>query len=158
VTRAGDRFVALVPATSVSRKSAIVHDSSNSGQSLFVEPLEACEPNNRLLELRGEAAAEERRILRELGLAVRAAAPELEVLEDTLATLDALRACAAWAVELGGWRSLPGGDALRLVRASHPLLMMGERRDRTVPLDLELQGNARLLLVSGPTWAARRCC
>jgi len=184
VTRAGDRFVALVPATSVARKSAIVHDSSNSGQSLFVEPLEACEPNNRLIELRGEAAAEERRILRELGLAVREAAPELETLEDTLAILDALRASAVWAVELGGVAITPGGDTLRLVSARHPLLAMAEARARSgeaelapagaelagpelarakgegvsrtvVPLDLELGEKGRLLLVSGPNMGGK---
>jgi DNA mismatch repair protein MutS2 len=155
VTRAGDRFVALVPATAVARRSAIVHDSSNSGQSLFVEPLEVCEANNRLIELRGEAATEERRILRELGVAVREAAPELELLEATLATLDALRASAAWAVELGGVAITPGGDTLRLVRARHPLLMMGEQRERTVPLDLELGDSGRLLLVSGPNMGGK---
>ena len=155
VTRAGDRFVALVPASSMARRSAIVHDSSNSGQSLFVEPLETTEANNRLIELRSEAAAEERRILRELGLAVRAAAPELEVLEDTLATLDALRACAAWAVEFAGVAIRPGGETLRLVSARHPLLMMGEQRNRTVPLDLELNGSDRILLVSGPNMGGK---
>ena len=171
VTRAGDRFVALVPASSVARRSAIVHDSSNSGQSLFVEPLEACEANNRLIELRADAAAEERRILRELGLAVRAAAPGLETLEDTLATLDALRACAGWALELGGVAITPGGDTLRLIRAKHPLLAMAARRADTadpalaraegegasnvVPLDLELGGEGRLLLVSGPNMGGK---
>ena len=172
VTRAGDRFVALVPASSVARKSAIVHDSSNSGQSLFVEPLETCEANNRLIELRAEAGAEERRILRELGLAVRAAAPELETLEDTLATLDALRASAVWGVELSGVAITPGGDTLRLVGARHPLLMMAQARERAgepalaraegagvsrtvVPLDLELREANRLLLVSGPNMGGK---
>jgi DNA mismatch repair protein MutS2 len=155
VTRAGDRFVALVPASSVARRSAIVHDSSNSGQSLFVEPIETTEANNRLIELRSEAAAEERRILRELGAAVRAAAPDLETLEDTLATLDALRASAVWAVELSGVAITPGGETLRLIGARHPLLMMGEQRERTVPLDLELGGDSRLLLVSGPNMGGK---
>jgi DNA mismatch repair protein MutS2 len=139
----------------VARRSAIVHDSSNSGQSLFVEPLETCEANNHLIELRAEAAAEERRILRELGLAVRAAAPDLETLEDTLATLDALRAAATWAVELSGVALTPGGDTLRLVSARHPLLMMGEQRERTVPLDLELGRDGRILLVSGPNMGGK---
>src|SRR5262249_48174855 len=120
-----------------------------------VEPLEACEANNRLIELRAEAAAEERRILRELGLAVRAAAPGLETLEDALATLDALRAGALWAVELGGVAITPGGDTLRLVRAKHPLLAMGEQREKTVPLDLELSDGGRLLLVSGPNMGGK---
>jgi DNA mismatch repair protein MutS2 len=124
VTRAGDRFVALVPAAGFSRKQGIVHDTSNSGQSLFVEPLEACEPNNRLIELRAEATAEERRILRELAAEVRAHAPALDALERTLAVLDALRACASWAVELGGVAITPGGPRLRLVQARHPLLAM----------------------------------
>jgi DNA mismatch repair protein MutS2 len=163
VTRAGDRFVALVPATSVARKTAIVHDTSNSGQSLFVEPIEATEANNRLIEWRSEAAAEERRILRELGLAVRAAAPELETLEDTLATLDGLRACASWAVELSGVAITPGGDALKLVAARHPLLAMaaltragGEGApSKVIPLDLELGAAGRILLVSGPNMGGK---
>jgi DNA mismatch repair protein MutS2 len=165
VTRVGDRFVALVAASSVARKTAIVHDTSNTGQSLFVEPLEVCEANNQLIELRAEAGAEERRILRELGMAVREAAPALEALEDTLATLDALRASAVWAVELGGVAVTPGGTTLRLLRARHPLLAMAEHARRAegeavsksgeavsnvVPLDLELGDGGRILLVSGP--------
>ena len=155
VTRFGDRFVTLVPAAGFSRRQGIVHDTSNSGQSLFVEPLEACESNNRLLELRAESLAEERRILRELAADVRAAAPVLEVLEDVLARLDALRACASWAVEYGGIAVSPGGDQLRLVQARHPLLMMGERRGDVVPLDLELGRVGRLLLVSGPNMGGK---
>jgi DNA mismatch repair protein MutS2 len=155
VTRFGERFVALVPAAGGARKQGIVHDTSNTGQSLFVEPFEACEANNRLLELRAGVAAEERRLLRELAAAVWQAAPELEALEATLATLDALRAVAAWAVELGGESVAPGGELLRLTRARHPLLAMGPRRADVVPLDLELGPEARLLLVSGPNMGGK---
>lgn len=155
VTRFENRFVALVPAAGFARRQGIVHDTSNSGQSLFVEPLEACEENNRLLELRAEAAAEERRILRELAAEVRAAAPALGALEDTLATLDALRACASWAVEFGGVALTPGGDRLTLRAARHPLLAMGERRAEVVPLELELGEGGRLLLVSGPNMGGK---
>ncbi len=141
VTRAGDRFVALVPAAGFSRRQGIVHDTSNSGQSLFVEPLETCEANNRLIEQRAVASEEERRILRELAAEVRRSAPALETLERTLAVLDALRACAGWAVEFGGVAITPGGAELKLVRARHPLLVMnagrihpkGERGGDAVP-------------------------
>src|SRR5262249_37737655 len=68
--RHGDRFVALVPAAGFPRRRGIVHDVSGSGQSLFVEPFEACDDNNRLLSLRAEADEEERRVLRELAGAV----------------------------------------------------------------------------------------
>ena len=155
VTRHADRFVALVPAAGFVRKQGIVHDTSNSGQSLFVEPLEACESNNRLLELRADALAEERRILRELAAAVFGSAPALIALEDTLAQLDALRGCAAWAVEFSGMAVTPGGTRLRLRSARHPILAMGERAATVVPLDLELGDDGRLLLVSGPNMGGK---
>lgn len=155
VTRFADRFVALVPAAGFVRKQGIVHDTSNSGQSLFVEPLEACEANNRLMELRADALAEERRILRELAAAVFASAPALLALEDTLAILDALRASAVWAVEFGGLALHPGGERLRLRSARHPILAMGERAASVVPLDLELGEGGRLLLVSGPNMGGK---
>ncbi|NOT34625.1 MAG: hypothetical protein HOP12_10715, partial [Candidatus Eisenbacteria bacterium] len=96
VTRHGDRFVALVPAAGFSRRTAIVHDVSASGQSLFVEPLEMCEDNNRMLELRAAAFEEERRILRDLRAAVLAAREPLARLEAALVHFDALRAAARW--------------------------------------------------------------
>lgn len=155
VTRFADRFVALVPAAGFVRKQGIVHDTSNSGQSLFVEPLEVCEANNRLLEMRADALAEERRILRELAAAVFGSAPALLALETRLAQLDALRAAAVWAVEFGGLALTPGGERLRLRSARHPILAMGERAASVVPLDLELGDEGRLLLVSGPNMGGK---
>ncbi len=157
VTRHGDRFVALVPAAGFPRRRAVVHDVSGSGQSLFVEPLEACEANNRLLEVRAAAAEEERRILHELARAVVEAAEALRRLEDTLAHLDGLRARALWAREFGGTAVTPGGGRLKLVRARHPLLAMAERAGgrAVIPLDLELGQGSRVLLVSGPNMVGK---
>lgn len=155
VTRFGDRFVACVPAAGFARKRGIVHDTSNSGQSLFVEPLEACEGNNHLLEQRAVATEEERRILRELAEAIAASADALLETESVLAELDALRARARWAADLHGTVLPIAEGALRLVRARHPLLAMGERRDQVVPLDLALESGGRLLLVSGPNMGGK---
>lgn len=155
VTRHGERFVALVPAAGFPRRRGIVHDVSGSGHSLFVEPLEACEDNNRLLELRAVVADEERRILLELGQAARDAAPELERLEEGLVHLDTLRARARWAHAVGAVAIPPGGDRLALVRARHPLLAMGARADDVVPLDLSLGAGGRVLLVSGPNMGGK---
>ena len=52
MTRHGERFVALVPAAGFPRRRGIVHDVSGSGHSLFVEPLELCDANNEVIELR----------------------------------------------------------------------------------------------------------
>lgn len=155
VTRHGDRFVALVPAAGFSRKRGIVHDTSNSGQSLFVEPLEACEGNNHLLELRGIASAEAQRILRELADGVRTHRDAVLATEDALSRLDAIRAAARWANAHGGVALEPAAGPLHLVRARHPLLAMGERRDVIVPLDLTLAPDGRLLLVSGPNMGGK---
>jgi DNA mismatch repair protein MutS2 len=155
VTRFGDRFVACVPAAGFARKRGIVHDTSNSGQSLFVEPLEACEGNNHLLEMRAAAADEERRILRELANDIGAASEALLATETVLADLDALRARARWASDLDATVVPIAEGSLRLVRARHPLLAMGERRDSVVPLDLALESSGRLLLVSGPNMGGK---
>lgn len=157
VTRHGDRFVALVPAAGFPRRRAVVVDVSGSGQSLFVEPLEACEANNRLLEVRAAVGEEERRIYRELARSVADAADALRTLEGALAHLDGLRARGRWAREFGGTVVTPGGDRLRLRRARHPLLAMAEGQGgRTaVPLDLELGPSGRVLLVSGPNMGGK---
>lgn len=155
VTRFGDRFVACVPAAGFARKRGIVHDTSNSGQSLFVEPLEACEGNNHLLEMRTAALEEELRILRELAEAVGGASEALLATESALADLDALRARARWASDLGATVVPVEEGTLRLARARHPLLAMGERRESVVPLDLVLESPGRLLLVSGPNMGGK---
>jgi len=158
VTRHGDRFVALVPAAGFPRRRGIVHDVSGSGQSLFVEPIEVCDANNQLLELRAAALEEERRIVRELAAAVMDSAPALLALEATLVHLDTLRARARWALELGATAITPRGDRLKLEGARHPLLALAALAPEprpVVPLDLELGRAGRLLLVSGPNMGGK---
>jgi DNA mismatch repair protein MutS2 len=157
VTRHGDRFVALVPAAGFPRRRGIVHDVSNTGQSLFVEPLEACEANNRLLEIRNAALDEERRILRELAGAVLDAAAELGALEGAIVHLDTLRARGRWANAHRAVAVTPGGDGLSLRDARHPLLAMAERAGgaRVVPFDLGLGDGGRVLIVSGPNMGGK---
>jgi DNA mismatch repair protein MutS2 len=155
VTRHADRFVALVPAAGFPRRRALVHDVSGSGQSLFVEPLEMCESNNRLMELRSVVTDEERRILRELADSVRGSGDAILALEETIAHLDTLRARARWGIEFAGIALTPGGERIRLLAARHPLLAMSERGGSVVPLDLELTAPGRLLLVSGPNMGGK---
>lgn len=163
VTRHADRFVALVPAAGFPRRRGIVHDVSGSGQSLFVEPLEACEANNHLIELRAGVAAEEARLLRELAGRVIDVREEFLALEAGLVHLDTLRARARWAAEVGAIALEPGpaggsGDErgrLRLRSARHPLLALSERRASLVPLDLDLEPPGTLLLVSGPNMGGK---
>jgi DNA mismatch repair protein MutS2 len=100
-------------------------------------------------------ADEERRILRELGGAVRAEAAAIDVLEEVLVRFDTLRARARWAEALDAIAITPGGDRLRLSAARHPLLALGRDREHLVPLDLELDERGRMLLVSGPNMGGK---
>lgn len=155
VTRRGDRFVAMVPAAGFSRSRGIVHDVSGSGQSLYVEPIEFCEANNRVAALHGRVAEEERRVLLELTREVRDAEEAIRGLERALVELDTLRARAGWALEHEAVALTPAGTRVRLKSARHPLLAMGARRSELVPLDLELEDDRRLLLVSGPNMGGK---
>ena len=155
VTRHADRFVALVPAAGFARRRALVHDVSGSGQSLYVEPVEMCEANNHLIELRAKVVEEEQRVLAELAADATAQRETLVLLIEALVMLDTLRARARWARELGARAIEPGGGRMRLREARHPLLAMARGGAAVVPLDLELTESGRLLLVSGPNMGGK---
>ncbi len=101
VTQRGGRPVLAVKASSRSSVPGIVHDSSDSGQTLFVEPFDVVELNNRQSEAAGAEREEAERILRELSSAVGERAGALELVVDATARIDV-------AVALGsvsrGWR------------------------------------------------------
>jgi DNA mismatch repair protein MutS2 len=160
VTRHGERFVAMVPAAGFPRRRGIIHDVSGSGQSLLVEPLEWCGENNRLIESRRAARDEERRILEALGAEVDQHRDAITAMEERLVRLDALAARARWGLAFGGIALRPGGDALVLQAARHPMLAMGVGREKgaVVPLDLELHTErvtGSVLLVSGPNMGGK---
>ena len=160
VTRQGERQVAMVPAAGFPRRRAIVHDTSASGQSLLVEPLEWCSENNSVIEARRAALEEERRVILALAGQTLAEREALERLEEGLVRLDTLRARARWAQEVEAVALLPAGDSLRLSSARHPLLAMGVgvAREAVVPLDLELHTSrvpGKVLLVSGPNMGGK---
>ena len=122
----------------------IVHDSSGSGQTLFVEPFAVVELSNRQSEAAGAEREEATRILRELSESVGARADALVALVEAAAAVDLALACGALS---RGWRGAPVevSDEVRLVAARHPLLDPGT----AVAIDLDL-GELRALVVSGP--------
>jgi DNA mismatch repair protein MutS2 len=144
VTERDGRPVLAVKAGSRSGVPGIVHDSSGSGQTLFVEPLAVVELNNRLAEAAGAEREEAERILRELSGAVGARAAELETLVEATAAVDLALARGALSRRWGG-APVAVGDEVRLLAARHPLLDPAT----AVPIDLDLDG-LRALVVSGP--------
>lgn len=159
----GGRLVLMLQAGARGRIPGLVHGRSGRGKSFYFEPLDAVESNNQLQQTADEEAAEKRRILAEL---VRRLVDELPAIRRRaafVADLDLLQACVRFA-EASGARlvDLGGRHELRLVGARHPLLdpTLAELRrealgqpghsEPIVGLDLELTGERRALVVTGP--------
>jgi DNA mismatch repair protein MutS2 len=143
-TLRGGRPVLAVKASSRSAVPGIVHDSSGSGETIFVEPIALVEANNRTRELIAEEAEEQERILRMLS---RLAGEEREVLDAVTAALAELDLALASTALSSAWRGcrVEPGDEVDLRAARHPLLDPAT----AVPIDLPLEGT-RALVVSGP--------
>jgi DNA mismatch repair protein MutS2 len=143
-TERGGRPVLAVKASSRAAVPGIVHDSSGSGETLFVEPMALVEASNRVRELVAQEAEEEARILRALSRLVGTERAALDDLTAALARLDLALARAALSRAWDGCRVEPR-DEVDLRAARHPLLDPA----RAVPIDLPLEG-VRALVISGP--------
>jgi len=133
----------------------IIHDRSQSGATVFVEPEAVIALNNELTRLGLEAEAEEARILLELTDLVRVALPALARLVDGLGALDLVFARAGLAEAEGAVEPVVTADGdLDLPAARHPLLLAqrraGQPRGPVVPVDLRLPAARPALVISGP--------
>jgi DNA mismatch repair protein MutS2 len=153
VTLRNDRYV--IPVRAANRRAApgVVHGASSSGQTLFVEPMEAVEQNNELVRLSEAETAEIAKILDELTGRVRANHPALARMAAALGEIDSIFARAQFARRFEC--TLPrfsGEGRLRLSGARHPVLQMAlEKRGRAmVPLTIELGGAETVMVISGP--------
>ena len=173
VTLRNDRFVIPVRAAERSRVQGVVHAASATGQTVFVEPFETIEHNNRLVQLAEEEAAEINRILDELSQRLRANLGPLRSAVATIAELDSVFARARFAREFdctlpefsspADFQSSASGEfpiesfqsvspTLELKDARHPVLADTLRaHGRTVvPMTLALGGEETVLVISGP--------
>jgi DNA mismatch repair protein MutS2 len=153
VTLRNDRFVIPVRAADRRAIPGVVHGASATGQTLFVEPLETIDLNNRLVQLVEDEAAEIARILFEFTELLRADRGPLEFASATIADLDSVFARARYAREFDA--AIPEfsvDNHLRLAAARNPVLEDNLRRKNRpiVPMSLELGGNETIMVISGP--------
>jgi len=158
ITIRGDRFVIPVKAEFKRRVPGVVHGSSSSGQTVYVEPLETIEQNNELVRLLDEEQAEIHRILVAMTRALGENATALLLGAGILAEVESHVARARFANDLECVRPVFGSE-ISLTGARHPLLeqrMLAEAREtgeaakRPVPLTIALPAEARQLIISGP--------
>jgi DNA mismatch repair protein MutS2 len=130
-----------------------VQDYSQTGQTVFIEPAETLETNNRIQELEIAERREIERILKELSSMVRGELPDVRHNQELLAGFDSLYGRARLAVETGSnLPELSGGGRLRIVKGYHPWLLISHRaaKEKVFPLDMELGGDEQVLVISGP--------
>ena len=139
----------------------IVHDESATGKTVFIEPAEVVEANNRIRELEGEERREIIRILTDFSSVVRPHVPALLQSYEFLAEVDFIRAKALWGMETGsGKPSLEERQVVDWFDAVHPLLQisLAKHGKKVVPLDIELTSEQRILLISGPNAGGKSVC
>jgi len=148
VTDRNGRFVLVVRSEHRTAIPGIVHGSSGSGASLYLEPLSTVEINNDIVALEQQEAEEVRRILLGLSDAFRRRAAELHRTVDAATTLDEWQAKARYSMAIGGIRPVISADGrLELRAARHPLLVEG---GRVIPVDILLIPPTRVLVITGP--------
>src|SRR6202020_18268 len=172
ITIRGERFVIPVKAEFKRKVPGVIHGSSSSGQTVFVEPLETIEQNNELVRLLDEELAEIHRILLEMTRRIGEQAESILASVDVLGELELLFAKARFAedyncvaVELTGVSEIPegsGGDSRPRLSASearlllhnvrHPLLERNLKLKgaAVVPISVDLEGDRRQLVITGP--------
>ncbi len=149
VTQRGGRYVIPVKAEYRSVVKGIVHDQSASGATVFIEPLEVLEANNRVREAELAEQLEVQRILDGLSRSVERAGEDLHATIEALASLDVVLAKAHFAEAFDAERPvLDGAGRLDLVGARHPLLV--ESGVPVVPIDVRLGSDFRVLVITGP--------
>ena len=162
ITQRNSRLVLLIKTDFKSQAPGIVHDVSDSGATVFIEPLAAIEPGNRWRESRLAEEREEERVLRALAARVGQQGDDLLLALDLLARLDLAMAKGRYSADrraiaptivpdnpapaaATGETGVKPRRQLRLTAARHPLLTA-----RVVPISLELGGDNGVMVITGP--------
>ena len=158
VIRRGGRSTVAVKAKSSGRVRGILHDRSQSGETVFIEPQEVVEPQNRLFEIGADERREVARVVNELARKLAGEKPLFEAAAKAIGKLEMSWISACFAGEYSARPALLPGERgaapeLLLREARHPLLIEQEKLGRleaVCPIDLRLGLEFDLLLVTGP--------
>jgi DNA mismatch repair protein MutS2 len=152
VTQRNGRFVVPVRMDQRSRMQGIVHGTSSSGATVFMEPLDALEMNNDLVRLREEEDREVHRILGEISERLRESFPELDEAARVLGDIEVVFAIARFGREFDCVVPKVTDGPITIRRGRHPLLESRLRKQRkpVVPFAVDLDSECRTLVISGP--------
>ena len=139
----------------------IVHDESASGKTVFIEPEIVVEANNRIRELEGEERREIIRILTDFTNIIRPMVPDILQSYEFMGEIDFIQAKAIFSQNIKAIRPiLEDKQQVDWARAIHPLLFLSlqKQEKQVVPLDISLNEEKRILIISGPNAGGKSVC
>lgn len=158
--RDGRLVIPVAPAFKRKLKG-IVHDESASGKTVFIEPSEVVESNNRIRELESEEKREIVKILIAFTDIVRPLAPDIIQSYEFLAWIDFIRAKARFSLDIEAIKpAMENKQQIGWDKAKHPLLYLSHKKQNKsiVPLDIWLDSENRILIISGPNAGGKSVC
>jgi len=155
------RLVIPVSASNKRKISGYIHDTSATGQTVYIEPAEVFEINNEVQNLRIEERQEVIRILTDFTDFLRPHIPGLSEFYRFLGEIDFIRAKAGLAIKMDAVKPmLTDRPMMKWQKAIHPLLNQSLKQQgrKIVPLDIELNSEQRILIISGPNAGGKSVC
>lgn len=155
------RLVIPVSPTLKKRLRGIVHDESATGKTVFIEPQEVVEANNRIRELEAEEKREIIQILKHITMLIRPNTKELIRAFSFLADLEFVRARVSLAKHIGGiYPNVSPYPIIDWTLAQHPLLKLSLEKQgkKVVPLEIKLDRKQHILIISGPNAGGKSVC
>lgn len=157
ITQRGDRFVLPVKADHSGQIQGIVHDTSSSGSTLYIEPKAIIDMGNKLQTTRNQEKREEEKILRQLTEKIGAVWQDLEKLLAIVTTIDLATAKARYSIWLNGhppeFVDFQGEEGIYLKQLRHPLLVWQEKHEdgkEVIPIDVLINPETRVVAITGP--------
>ncbi len=155
------RLVIPVSPTLKKRLRGIVHDESATGKTVFIEPQEVVEANNRIRELEAEEKREIIQILKHITMLIRPNTKELLRAFSFLADLEFVKAKVSFATHIGGiCPNILPYPIIDWTLAEHPLLKLSLKKQgkEIVPLEIKLDRKQHILIISGPNAGGKSVC
>ena len=157
ITQRGDRFVIPVKAPQKDQIPGIIHDTSSTGATLYVEPNAVVDLGNRLRQYRRQEQAEEEKVLRALSEQIAAVHEDLEELLAVATILDLATARARYSLWLQGnvpkFIDFEKGEPITLRQLRHPLLIWQQQHEQgteVVPINVQIDPKIRVVAITGP--------
>lgn len=155
------RLVIPVPPAYKRKVRGIVHDESATGKTVFIEPEAAVEINNKIRELLSDEKKEVIKILTAISSELRPRVPEMMDSYNFLSEIDFIRAKALFAQDTNAVLPKVSNETLLdWSMAKHPILLLNNRRSgkEVVPLNIQLNKENRILIISGPNAGGKSVC